>query len=130
MSNTTNKGRKQGSPNRFTLQTKQQIAGIALPHLEKALKGINALEPIERINVLMKVLPYLLPKGSALTNQEAEVQTILEKHLMRHYERIGMYFSHLAQEKKAPLLVTLLRYITPKQITKVTSITKKQLKQP
>lgn len=124
------KGRKQGSPNRFTVQTKQKIADTVLPYLEKILKGINALDPAARINVLMKVLPYLLPKGSALTNQEAEVQTLLEKHLLRHYERIGTYFSHLTPEKKAPLLVKVLRYITPKQITKVGSKIKKKLKQP
>lgn len=125
----TSRGRKQGSPNRLTLQSKTQIAQAVLPHIEKTLRGINALDPKQRLDVLIKFFPYFLEKGK-VSAQETEVQMLLEKHLLPHYDKIGIYFGHLDEKEKAKVLLKLLSYFSPKQNSKIAPKISQKLKLP
>lgn len=76
MANTTGKkfgGRQKGTPNKVnttTAETKQLLQNIVTKQIEKLETTLNKLEPIDRVNALSKLLPYILPKQQdiAITN--------------------------------------------------------------
>ena len=78
MANTTGKkfgGRQKGTPNKInttTAETKQMLQNVVTKQIEKLETTLNKLEPVERVNALSKLLPYILPKQQdiAITNYE------------------------------------------------------------
>lgn len=65
MANTTGKkfgGRSKGTPNRSTAETKELLKTILGKELDKLGVMLEQLEPMERVNALSKLLPYILPK--------------------------------------------------------------------
>jgi F0F1-type ATP synthase delta subunit len=69
---TPNSGRKAGTPNKTTKETKQLLQKIVGKELEKIGSLLTKLEPIERINAISKLLPYILPKQNEI---KAEITT-------------------------------------------------------
>jgi hypothetical protein len=126
MSN-SNKGRKAGSKNRFTQETKEDLSNTMLPHIQGMLKSINGTSPEKRINTLLKFMPYFLTKGT-ISGNEAEVQAIVFNQLFPHYNKMGIYFNHLPNEKKADFLAKVIKLITPEQVSKLIPAIKKNLK--
>lgn len=63
-------GRAKGTPNRTTSETKQLLQNVVTKQIEKLETTLNKLEPVERVNALSKLLPYILPKQQdiAITN--------------------------------------------------------------
>lgn len=63
-------GRAKGTPNRTTSETKQLLQNVVTKQIEKLETILNKLEPVERVNALSKLLPYILPKQQdiAITN--------------------------------------------------------------
>jgi hypothetical protein len=75
MANTTGKkfgGRSKGTPNKSTRETKDLLKNVMDEELTKLGGMLEKLEPVERINALAKLLPYILPKSIEL---KAEVRT-------------------------------------------------------
>ena len=76
MANTTGKkfgGRQKGTPNKVnstTVETKQLLQNVVTKQIEKLETTLNKLEPVDRVNALSKLLPYILPKQQdiAITN--------------------------------------------------------------
>ena len=76
MANTTGKkfgGRQKGTPNKVnstTAETKQLLQNVVTKQIEKLETTLSKLEPVERVNALSKLLPYILPKQQdiAITN--------------------------------------------------------------
>lgn len=76
MANTTGKkfgGRQKGTPNKVnttTAETKQMLQNVVTKQIEKLETTLSKLEPVERVNALSKLLPYILPKQQdiAITN--------------------------------------------------------------
>lgn len=62
MENKNKAGRTKGTPNRITAQLRGLIADILASELPKALSKINELTPKARIEVLVKLLAYVVPK--------------------------------------------------------------------
>ncbi|EKT4498923.1 MULTISPECIES: hypothetical protein [Flavobacteriaceae] len=88
MANTTGKkygGRSKGTPNRSTAETKELLKTILGKELDKLGVMLEQLEPMERVNALSKLLPYILPKQQEMSIEvkenltaEAREQRILE----------------------------------------------------
>ncbi|ELY2009098.1 hypothetical protein [Flavobacterium psychrophilum] len=88
MANTTGKkygGRSKGTPNRSTAETKELLKMILGKELDKLGVMLEQLEPMERVNALSKLLPYILPKQQEMSIEvkenltaEAREQRILE----------------------------------------------------
>lgn len=114
-------GRKKGSPNRLTPEVKSQLRELVMAKLEKALKGISSLDVEKIVPILIKCFPYFLSKGK-VSNQETEVQQIVYIQLLRHYENFGTYLGHLSDDKKAIVLVQLLKMFTPQQLSNIVGI--------
>jgi hypothetical protein len=59
-------GRKKGIPNRITSTTKELIAEIVQDNLEQVQKDIEQMKPSERVNVVIKLLDFVVPKQKAI----------------------------------------------------------------
>lgn len=73
MANTTGQkfgGRTKGTPNKTSAQAREVLQNVIGKELDKLGTLLAKLEPIERVNALAKLLPYILPK-----KQEVEIST-------------------------------------------------------
>lgn len=65
MANTTGKkygGRQKGTPNRLTKELRTTLKNIMYLELAELQDSLNKLSPKERLEVLIKIMPYVLPK--------------------------------------------------------------------
>ena len=75
MANTTgNKygGRQKGTPNRITKELRTLLKDILYQELEQIQKRLELLEPKERIELLIKLMPYTLPKVTSVSHTTNE----------------------------------------------------------
>lgn len=69
-------GRKAGTPNKTTTETKVVLQKVLSTEIDKLGALLKKLEPIERVNVIAKLLPYILPKTSEVKAEiKADIQT-------------------------------------------------------
>ena len=65
MANTTGKkygGREKGTPNRLTKELRTILKDVLYNELEKIEELLDSLEPKERLELVIKILPFILPK--------------------------------------------------------------------
>lgn len=75
MANTTGKkfgGRKKGTPNIMTSELRTILKNIILRRFEKVEELLDALEPKEQLEVIIKLMPYVFPKVSAISHTTNE----------------------------------------------------------
>ena len=79
MANTTgNKygGREKGTPNKLTKEIRKILNDIVHKELEKVEENLNTLEPKQRLEVLIKLMPYVLPKVESTSESDSESKPI------------------------------------------------------
>jgi len=71
-------GRQKGTPNRTTTEAKQILQKIVNNELDNITDLLNKLEPKERIDSIIKLLPYIVPKQQeiAIENKENQFNAI------------------------------------------------------
>jgi hypothetical protein len=75
MANTTGKkhgGMQKGTPNRLTKELRSVLKDILYQELEEVQERFNLLEPKERIELLIKLMPYILPKITSISYKAKE----------------------------------------------------------
>ncbi|WP_188050713.1 hypothetical protein [Flavobacterium sp. GP15] len=65
-------GRAKGTPNKTTAETKEILQKIVSKEIDGLGKMLEKLEPLERINAIAKLLPYILPRQSDISVTEKE----------------------------------------------------------
>jgi len=55
-------GRKKGVPNKLTGELKEMISTILSNEIKKIPEQLNELEPKDRLIIITKLLPYVIPK--------------------------------------------------------------------
>lgn len=65
-------GRTKGTPNKTTRETKEILQKIVSKEIDNLGEMLEKLEPLERINAISKLLPYILPKQSEVSLNETE----------------------------------------------------------
>lgn len=55
-------GREKGTPNRLTKELRRVLKDLLHQELENLPEHLNSLEPKERLEILVKLLPYAIPK--------------------------------------------------------------------
>jgi hypothetical protein len=60
-------GRKKGSLNRNTVETKELLQKIVGNELDNISDLLSKLEPKERIDAVIKLLPYIVPRQSEIS---------------------------------------------------------------
>ena len=75
MANTTgNKygGRSKGTPNRLTKELRTVLKDIVYRELESIELRLDELEPKERIELTIKLMPYVFPKLDSISHNTNE----------------------------------------------------------
>lgn len=75
MANTTGKkfgGRQKGTPNRLTRELRMVLKDFIYEELEALQDRMDYLDPKERLQVLIKLLPYVLPRVSSMSHSADE----------------------------------------------------------
>ena len=65
MANNTGKkygGRQKGTPNRMTKELRSVLKDLMFEELEHLKEKLDALKPRERVELLIKLMPFILPK--------------------------------------------------------------------
>ena len=75
MANTTGKkygGRQKGTPNRLTKELRTILKDVLYNELERIEELLESLEPKERLELVIKLMPFALPKVDKIghTNNE------------------------------------------------------------
>lgn len=65
-------GRPAGTPNKLTAELREILKGIIEKELEGLADRIEALEPDKRLELLIKLLPYVLPKVETVHPADGE----------------------------------------------------------
>lgn len=68
-------GREPGTPNRLTQQLRDVLKGIVDDELQHLPERLNKLDDRQRLDVLLKLLPYILPKVEQVTQWTGEPST-------------------------------------------------------
>ena len=75
MANTTGKkhgGRKKGTPNKMTKELRSVLKDIIYKELENIEERLDELEPKQRIELMIKLMPYIFPKLESIHHSEHE----------------------------------------------------------
>ena len=75
MANTTGVkygGRQKGTPNKLTKELRSVLKDILYQELEQIQERLDALKPKERIELLIKLMPYVLPKVTSISHTTNE----------------------------------------------------------
>lgn len=75
MANTTcNKygGRQKGTPNRMTKELRSVLKEILYQELEVIQEHLELLEPKERLELLIKLMPFVMPKTTNISHTTNE----------------------------------------------------------
>lgn len=75
MANNTGKkfgGREPGTPNLLTKEMRAILKNIIAKELEMLPETLKKLEPEKRTEIVIKLLPYVLPKVEAVTMEKGE----------------------------------------------------------
>ena len=75
MANTTGVkygGRQKGTPNRMTKELRSVLKDILYQELEQIQVYLDSLKPKERIELLIKLMPYALPKVTSISHTTNE----------------------------------------------------------
>jgi len=86
-------GRPPGKPNRATSETKEVVSEILQKNFSaaKVNRDLQALEPRQRLDVLTKLLSYVLPRpteGTLQIDGQFDVKNLNEKDLDEIIERL------------------------------------------
>jgi hypothetical protein len=60
-------GRVAGTPNKITIELRKTLKGIVASELEALPGTLEQLEPRERLELLVKLLPFCLPKVDSIS---------------------------------------------------------------
>ena len=75
MANTTGikyGGRQKGTPNKLTKELRTVLKDILYQELEQIQERLDVLKPKERIELLIKLMPYALPKVTSISHTTNE----------------------------------------------------------
>ena len=75
MANTTGKkygGRRKGTPNKLTKEIRIILKDLIYKELDEIEEHLDDLEPKQRLEIIMKLMPYVLPKVVSISHSVNE----------------------------------------------------------
>ena len=67
-------GRELGTPNKITSEVKEVLKKIIENQLETLEEDLKTLSTKDRLEILVKLLPYIIPKEETVTHQFEQVE--------------------------------------------------------
>jgi len=65
-------GRKKGTPNRITKELRSVLKDVLYEEIEALQERLDALNPKERVELIIKLMPYVLPKVTSISHTTNE----------------------------------------------------------
>ena len=75
MANNTGKkygGRQKGTPNKLTKEIRTVLKDLIYKELDEIQEHLDALEPKQRLEYVIKLIPYVLPKVENISQSNNE----------------------------------------------------------
>ena len=75
MANNTGKkygGRQKGTPNKLTKEIRTVLKDLIYKELDEIQEHLDSLEPKQRIELVIKLIPYVLPKVDSISHSANE----------------------------------------------------------
>ena len=75
MANNTGKkygGRQKGTPNKLTKEIRTVLKDLIYKELDEIKEHLDSLEPKQRIELVIKLMPYVLPKVDSISHSSNE----------------------------------------------------------
>jgi hypothetical protein len=75
MANNTGKkygGRQEGTPNKLTKEIRTVLKDLIYKELDEIKEHLDSLEPKQRIELVIKLIPYVLPKVESISHSTNE----------------------------------------------------------
>jgi hypothetical protein len=73
---TNNKdGRPKGTPNKMTKELRIVLKNVIAKELENIPENLDKLEPKERMEMIVKLIPYVLPKIETISMDRGEPES-------------------------------------------------------
>jgi hypothetical protein len=75
MANNTGKkygGRQKGTPNKLTKEIRIVLKDLIYKELDEIKERLDSLEPKQRIEIVIKLIPYVLPKVESISHSTNE----------------------------------------------------------
>jgi hypothetical protein len=75
MANNTGKkygGRQKGTPNRMTKELRSVLKDLLFEELEHLKEKLDTLRPKERVELIIKLMPFILPKVNNISHKVNE----------------------------------------------------------
>lgn len=75
MANNTGKkygGRQRGTPNKMTKELRSVLKDLLYKEIEELEERLNNLKPKERIELIIKLMPFALPKVKPISHKANE----------------------------------------------------------
>ena len=75
MANNTGKkygGRQKGTPNKLTKEIRTVLKDLIYKELDDIQEDLDSLEPKQRIELVIKLIPYVLPKVDSISHSANE----------------------------------------------------------
>jgi hypothetical protein len=82
-------GRKKGTPNKTTAELKSWVFQFVTDNLEEFKKQFKDLDKEQQIVIVMKLLPYILPKQ---TENKISLDEELSKAVKESMEKVNQLF--------------------------------------
>lgn len=87
-------GRVNGTPNKLTAELKSILKNVIEKEIRAIPKQLKALEPKDRLDIVIKLLPYVLPKIEPIAEMESE------KPIVNFYQKIEEALYKSSSERK------------------------------
>ena len=65
-------GRKKGTPNRITKELRSLLKDVMYDEIGALQERLDALNPKERVELIIKLIPYSLPKVTSISHTTNE----------------------------------------------------------
>ncbi len=65
-------GRQKGTPNKLTKEIRTVLKNLIFEELDEIKEHLDSLEPKQRIELIIKLIPYVLPKVESITHSANE----------------------------------------------------------
>ncbi|MBL7811406.1 MAG: hypothetical protein JNL57_04200 [Bacteroidetes bacterium] len=74
-------GRKAGTPNKTTAEVREMLSAVVCAELDSLQDTLSTMSPAERLNIVIRLIPYVLPKP--LQKFESEQEPALQIQIKR-----------------------------------------------
>jgi hypothetical protein len=93
-------GRSKGTPNRNSAETKELLQTVLDKELDKLGILLGKLEPLDRVNAIAKLLPYILPRQNEVKAEIANTNVIGDEFTEQNQARLDFLIEKALSMKK------------------------------